>query len=153
MKLFAFTLDLEAEYAGLINEYHILKDLAIIEKFLSELASLDVKITVFAVGEIFDRFPQVIRLFEKYECEFEPHSYSHNFDYADSEIEIIKAKDAYVKYFKMPPRGYRAPRGKISDSGIKFLEEHGFLYDSSIFPSFFPNPFKYFLVNREAHYY
>ena len=153
MKLFAFTLDLEADYAGVINEEHILKDLTKIEEVLTALNSLDVKITVFTVGEIFDRFPKVISLFEKYECEFEPHSYSHNFDHPDSEIEIIKAKEAYLNYFKKTPKGYRAPRGKISDSGINNLEKHGFLYDSSIFPSFFPNPFKYLLVNRGPHYF
>lgn len=98
-------------------------------------------------------FPDVVKVFEKYNCEFEPHSYSHDFGSPDSESEIIKAKEAYMAYFRKPPKGYRAPRGKISASGIKSLEKHGFLYDSSIFPSYFPNPFKYLLTNRNAHYY
>jgi len=153
MKLFAFTLDLEADYGGVVNQYGIFKDLGKIEEVLSELNVLGVKITVFVVGEILELFPDVIKVFEKYHCEFEPHSYSHNFNNPDSEYEIERSKIVYFNYFKRYPRGYRAPRGKISDSGIKFLEKHGFLYDSSIFPSYFPNPFRYLFRNRRIHYY
>lgn len=153
MKLFAFTIDLESDYGGVVNQYEIFKDPVKIEDLLSILNSLDVKITVFAVGEIFELFPHVIKLFEKYDCEFEPHSYSHNFDSPDSEPEIEKGKSAYFDYFKKYPKGYRAPRGKISDPGIKLLEKHGFLYDSSIFPSYFPDPFRYLFSNKQVHYY
>lgn len=153
MKLFAFTLDLEADYAGMLTEYNIFKDPDKIEEVLSALKALDVKITVFSVGEIFEQFPETIKLFEKYNCEFEPHSYSHNFNHPDSEDEIEKAKAAYINYFQKNPTGYRAPRGMISFPGIKNLERQGFSYDSSIFPSFFPNPFKYLLSNREPHYF
>lgn len=153
MKLFAFTLDLEADYAGLVDEYEIFGDTSGIEKVLSTLSSLGVKITVFTVCEILEKYPHIIELFEKYECEFEPHSYSHDLNNSDSEFEIIQARKAYNKYFKREPRGYRAPRGIISDSGIKHLEKNGFCYDSSIFPSYFPNPFRYLFCNKEVHYY
>lgn len=153
MKLFAFTLDLESDYAGNINEYEIFYDIAAIDQLLSSLHSLNVKITIFVVGKILELYPDVIKTFEKYNCEFEAHSYSHDFNNPDSEIEIEKAKAAYFNYFGKYPKGYRAPRGLISDSGIKFLEKHGFVYDSSIFPSYFPNPFKYFFSNKKVHYY
>ncbi|MBI5741722.1 MAG: polysaccharide deacetylase family protein [Nitrospirae bacterium] len=153
MKLFSFTMDLEADYAGVVGGYEIFKDLGKVEEILSALSSLDVKMTVFTVGEIFELFPNVVKLFEKYACEIEPHSYSHNFDVPDSEDEIARAKAVYLDYFKRQPRGYRAPRGKISDSGIKALERHGFSYDSSLIPSYFPNPFKYLLRNKNIHYY
>jgi len=153
VKQFAFTLDLEPDYAGVVNQYEIFKDLEKVEEFLSVISALNVKITVFTLGEIFDYFPAVIRLFEKYCCEFEVHSYSHNFQHPDSEAEIMQSKEAYYKYFKRNPCGYRAPRGMISHTGIKTLEAHGFLYDSSIFPSYFPNPFKYLLCNKQIHRY
>ncbi|MEM3101506.1 MAG: polysaccharide deacetylase family protein [Candidatus Nitrosotenuis sp.] len=153
MKLFAFTLDLEADYGGVVNQYEIFKDLANIDDVLSKLNDLGVRITVFVVGEILELFPETIKIFEKYNCEFEPHSYSHDFNNPDSESEIEKSKLAYFNYFKRYPAGYRAPRGKISESGIKLLEKHGFLYDSSIFPSYFPNPFRYLFSNRKIHYY
>lgn len=153
MKLFAFTLDLEADYAGVVNEYEIFKDPAKIEEVLSALKLLDVKTTVFIVGEILELFPDIIKIFEKYDCEFEPHSYSHDFTSPDSETEIEKSRKAYFNYFNRFPAGYRAPRGKITDSGIRLLEKHGFRYDSSIFPSYFPNPFSYLLSEKNVHYY
>ncbi len=153
LKLFAFTLDLESDYAGNMEEYGVINDLAAIDQLLSTLHSLNVKITVFVVGKLIELHPEVINVFEKYNCEFEAHSYSHDFNNPDSEIEIIKSREAYYKYFGKYPRGYRAPRGLISDSGINYLEKQGFLYDSSIFPSYFPDPFKYIFSNKEAHYY
>lgn len=153
MKLFAFTLDLEADYAGCVNNYGIFKSLDKIGEVLSALDSLDVKTTVFTVCNLFKSCPEVIKLFEKYNCEFEAHSYSHDFNHPDSKYEIENAKKSYFDYFKKNPIGYRAPRGKISPSGIKLLEKNGFLYDTSVFPSYFPNPFRYLFNNRKIHYY
>ena len=137
----------------MVGLYGIFKDPCRIEKLLSAITSSGVKVTVFVVGEIFELFPDIIKLFEKYDCEIEAHSYSHDFDAPDSETEIKMAKSAYFNYFRRNPIGYRAPRGKISVPGIKLLEKHGFLYDSSIFPSYFPDPFKYFFCSRKPHYY
>ena len=152
MKLFAFTIDLETDYAGCMENSSIFRDLKQIEEVLSTLSSLNVKITVFTVGNILETFPEVIKLFEKHNCEFEAHSYSHNFKHPDSEYEIKKSREAFYNYFKEYPRGYRAPRGDISNDGIKMLEKHGFLYDSSITPAFFPNPFRYLFHKKKAHY-
>ena len=146
-------MDLEADYGGLGEKYAILKDLSKVEDLLSTLHSFGVKVTVFTVAEIFELFPDAIKLFEKYDCEFEAHSYSHNLNSPDSESEIERSKAIFFNYFGRYPIGYRAPRGKISDSGINALKKHGYLYDSSIFPSYFPNPFKYLLCNRDVHYY
>ncbi len=153
MKLFAFTLDLESDYAGNMDEDEIINDISAIDDLLSALHSLDIKITVFAVGKIIELYPDVIKTFEKYNCEFEAHSYSHDFSKPDSEHEIEKVKAAYFNYFGRYPIGYRAPRGLISPSGINALEKHGFSYDSSVFPSYFPNPFKYLFSPKEVHYH
>lgn len=151
MKLFAFTLDLEAEHGGLVDQYEIFKDPEKIEEFLSAIHSAGAKITVFTVGEIFSLYPHIIDVFRKYDCEFEAHSYSHDLNNPDSENEIRKVKEAYYDCFGKYPTGYRAPQGRISSSGIKALERQGFLYDSSIFPSYYPNPFKYLFSNRQVH--
>lgn len=153
MKLFAFTLDLEAEHAGIVDQYEIFKDPSHIEYFLSAMRAIGVRITVFTVGEIFELYPDVIKIFKKYDCEFEAHSYSHSVVNSDSEDEIEKSKSAYFQYFGKYPMGYRAPQGRISSSGIKALEKRGFLYDSSVFPSYYPNPFKYLFSERQIHYY
>ncbi len=153
MKPFVFSLDLEADYAGCADQYEIFKDPEKIEQVLSVLDSLGVKITVFVVGEIFERYPDVIRIFEKYNCEYESHSYSHNVVNPYLEDEIRKARASYFNYFKKYPKGYRVPQGRVSNAIIKLLERYGFLYDSSIFPSYYPNPFRYFFHNRNIHYF
>jgi hypothetical protein len=153
LKLFAFTLDLEAEYACSVDGYELFKDHAGIENILSGLQSLGVKTTVFIPGIVLDRFPDVIKIFEKHECEFEAHSYSHDCNRPDTEDEIELSREVYFKYFGRYPTGYRAPQGRISGPGIKALEKQGFLYDSSIFPSYFPDPFKYLFCKRDPHYF
>lgn len=153
MKLFAFTLDLEADYGGSVGQYEIFKNPKKIEEILSVLDSFDVKITVFVVGKILEMYPDIVKIYEKYDCEFEVHSYSHNVINPHLEYEIEKAKLAYFNYFKEYPRGYRVPQGRISNAATKLLQKHGFLYDSSIFPSYYPNPFRYLLCNRNIHYY
>lgn len=153
MKLFAFTLDLEPEYGGSVGQHEIFRDHAKIEDLLLTLQSLDVKTTVFTVGKLFEQSPEVIELFERYHCEFEAHSFSHDPTRPDSEFEIQKTKDAFWRYFNRNPIGYRAPEGRITAAGIELLEKHGFLYDSSIFPSYFPNPLRYLFSNRNIHYH
>lgn len=152
-KHFAFTLDLEADHAGPVRQYEIFKEPHKIEQVLSILNSIGVKITIFVVGEIFGRYPDIIKIFEKYDCEFEVHSYSHNVVNPHLEYEIERVKSAYFDYFNRYPTGYRAPLGKISSPAIALLEKHGFLYDSSIFPSYYPNPFRYLFHNRKIHYF
>lgn len=153
MRRFAFTFDFEASYSGCVGQYEIFHDREKIEHILSILRPLDVKMTVFVVAEIFKLYPEIVRIFERYNCEFEVHSYSHNVVNQDLEYEITKAKTAYFDYFKKYPSGYRAPLGKISLDTIKLLEKHGFLYDSSIFPSYYPNPLRYIFRNRKVHYF
>ncbi len=153
MKRFAFTIDLEADYAGFVDKNNILNDLGAIENLLSTLTSFGTKITAFTVGSLFETHPEVIELFAKYKCEFEAHSYSHDFKNPDSETEVINSREAYYNYFKKYPTGYRSPRGIITPEGIKNLEKHGFQYDSSIFPSYFPNPFRYLFSQKTVHYH
>jgi Polysaccharide deacetylase len=152
MKRFAFTLDLESDYAGLIDSHGILGDQAMISALLEVLRDHDIKLTVFVVGQVLEDYPDVIKLFQRYDCEFEVHSYSHNLLKPDSEDEIVKARNAYINYFGFPPMGYRAPQGRISLKGCYLLEKYGFVYDSSVFPSYYPNPFKYLLSQRGISY-
>ena len=149
-KFLALTLDLEPDY-GYAGQYRIFENPQKIEEVLKVLDSFGVKTTVFAVGEIFELYPHIIRLFEKYGCEFEVHSYSPDLADPEPEEEIKKSKAAFRNYFKKDPRGYRVPQGRVSDVHIRLLEKHGFLYDSSIFPSYFPNPFRYLFCDKNIH--
>ena len=151
-RYFALTLDLESGISGVLkDEYSVLKKPEKIEKLLDFFKKENVKISVFVVGEILEKFPEIISIFRKYDCEFHCHSYSHQGKFADSEREIIKSSEAYSRFFKKDPIGYRAPQGRISKKGIQLLDKHGFKFDSSVFPSYYPNPFKYLFKSKEIH--
>lgn len=148
-------LDLESDHSGLLkDEYSIFQKPDRIRELLDSLKQERVKLSVFVVGEVLEKFPGIVKLFlNNYDCEFHCHSYSHNPKFPDSEAEIKKSRAAFIKFFGREPLGYRAPLGKISDQGIKSLEKHGFKFDVSIVPSYFPNPFKYLFRKKTIHLY
>lgn len=151
-KAFVLVLDLESDHSGLLKEeYTILKDRGKIAALLDFLREEQVKLSVFVVGELLEKFPDIVRLFLDYGCEFHCHSYSHDPDAGDSEEEIRKSKQAFVAFFGREPLGYRTPLGKISSRGIRLLEQYGFKFDASLQPSYFPNPFKYLFAKRTIH--
>ncbi len=152
-KKFAFTLDLEADHAGIGNTYHIFTQPDRIESVLRLLSSYQVKLTAFVVGELFERYPHIIELFARYDTEFELHSYSHKLDEPDSAAEIERGMVAYEAFLGRLPQGYRAPQGIITDAGLKRLVDYGFVYDASVFPSYFPKPWRYLLKKRAIHWH
>lgn len=153
-RFFVLSIDLESEVSGILdNNYLIMEHTETIESLLSLLKKENVKLSVFVVGEVLKKFPKIVDLFEKFGVEFHCHSYSHSAKRPDSEEEISKCKFEFEKKFGKSPIGYRAPQGKISKEGIKCLEKLGFKFDSSIFPSYYPNPFKYLFKNRDIFKY
>lgn len=150
---FAFTLDLESDYASLLPEvrHRILEQPARVREVLKGLASEDIRGTAFVVGQVIESHPRIIDLFEEYQWEFELHSYSHDTSMPDSAEELAKGSAAFVKRFGREPIGYRAPQGRITRGGIGRLAALGFRYDASVFPSYFPNPFRYLAMRRDPH--
>lgn len=153
-KHLAVTLDLESDHSGLLrDEYHSFGLPDRIEELLTMLDEEGVKLSVFVVGEVLEKFPAVIELFRSHGTEFHGHSYSHDPGQADSAEEVRKCRRAFEEYFNHPPIGYRAPLGKISDQGIENLQKEGFKFDASIFPSYHPNPLKYLFSRKSPHMY
>lgn len=153
-KSFVVILDLESDHGGLLTEeYTIVQQQDKIRRLLDLCKKEGVKLTVFVVGQLLEKYPHIVRLFQDYDCEFHCHSYSHDAVKTDSEEEIRQCKEAYIAFFNRQPSGYRAPLGKISDRGIEDLEKCGFKFDASIFPSYFPNPLKYLFATQRPHRY
>ena len=151
---FAMTLDLESDFSGALhNEYALLRQPERVEALLERLRGRGVPLSAFVVGELLEKFPELIELFVRYGTEFHCHSYGHDPADTDSGAEIEKAREAYVRYFGKPPLGYRAPDGRISRDGITQLAAHGFKFDASVFPSYYPNPFKYLFRRSRPHFY
>ena len=150
---FAFTLDLESDYASLLPEARnrILDDPARVREVLGALAEKGIRGTAFVVGQVIESHPKIIDAFADHKWEFELHSYSHDTSKPDTAHELSRGRAAFVRRFGREPAGYRAPQGRITSEGIGRLVEAGFRYDSSVFPSYFPNPLRYLAMPRAPH--
>ena len=154
MKSFVMTLDLEADFSGALHEeYALLQSPQRIRSLLDFFEERGVDLSVFAVGRLLTEFPEAIGLFERAGTEFHCHSHTHDPAATDSEPEILACRAAHLERFGKPPLGYRAPDGRITREGIRRLEKQGFKFDASIFPSYYPNPFKYLFRRAKVHVY
>ncbi len=151
-RAFALTLDLEKDFSGaLVDADKILRSHPHITQLLELLQAEEVKLSVFVVGELLEAYSDVIGLFQHYDCEFHCHSFSHQSPHSNSEEDVSRCRDAFIDHFQSAPLGYRAPDGRINSEGIQNLEKYGFKFDSSFFPSYYPNPAKYLFKTRKPH--
>lgn len=68
------------------------------------------------------------------------HSWSHPYDLrsrtrAEKEAEIADAGDAIADAVGEHPVGFRCPSGELDGEVLEILDEHGYLYDSTVFPT------------------
>ena len=140
-------MDLEGDFDALTpaRKYEALDKTQELEEFIKKN---NLKFTVFTIGDIIKRKHNIIKRFQDIQAEFEPHTYTHSFKKTGKE-EIIKAVKVYKDYFKEHPKGYREIAWMINKEKIKYLNELGFKYDSSISLAFKKNidPFYYSNTN------
>ncbi len=134
------TLDLEPDYGGRAGEKYSALETSVVSELLGILRKHAVPLTVFVVAKTLHKNRSVVEAFVRFGAEFHLHSYSHDLNNPDSIEEIQRGKEAFTRFFHKPPRGYRAPEGRISESGLEILAEEGFDFDASIFPTFWPHP-------------
>lgn len=140
-KVACITLDLESDYAGVLNEPRY-EGLNYVDELVGFLKQEDIPLTCFVQGSIFETHPSVVRQLSVLDTEFELHSYSHpQPEEMDTELEIIKGQASYRSFFGEDPIGYRSPFGVVDEKLYSVLASHGFKFDSSIFPSFRPRIF------------
>ena len=109
------------------------------------------KVTWFTPGHSMETFPDQARAIIDSGAEIGLHGYSHEGAYA---MSVEQEKDVLVRCIDLitklkggqRPIGYRAPLYQIRESTVKLLQEHNFLYDSSLnaydsLPYFLPKPF------------
>lgn len=139
-KKLCITLDLEPDYAGSIDEMYDACDIKKLDYFFKMLDKYGVKLTVFVVGKMLENPLPIIKKLGQIGADFQLHSYSHKVKGDINSLEEIqKGKNAFFNYFGYNPIGYRAPQGRIRTDELKTLNHEGFKFDSSIFPSFWPN--------------
>ena len=111
-----------------------------LDTFIDLVGEIDLPLSIFVVGETLERYPESVeRLHTALDCEFHLHSYRHDTTKScDFRDEVRRGVAAFEAHFDERPVGYRAPQGNIEPHEFEILEEEGFAFDSSVFPSFRP---------------
>jgi polysaccharide deacetylase family protein (PEP-CTERM system associated) len=109
------------------------------DRMLELMADRNVKATCFVLGSVAERAPQLVRRIVDAGHEIASHGYGHQLihesDPAGFRADVERSKDLLEDLSGQPVRGYRAPSFSLTDWAIPILEEVGFEYDSSLFPT------------------
>ncbi|KAL1302108.1 hypothetical protein AAFC00_002543 [Neodothiora populina] len=94
------------------------------------------KVTWAIPGHSMETFPQQTQAIIDSGCEIALHGYSHE---SASQLSAEQERDVLTKCIDLAtrltgkkPRGYRAPLYQLKERTISLLQEHGFLWDSSL---------------------
>jgi polysaccharide deacetylase family protein (PEP-CTERM system associated) len=109
------------------------------DRMLELMAGNDVKATCFVLGWVAERKPDLLRRLTAAGHEVASHGYRHDLVHELTPAEFLsdvrRSKDVLEEISGERVRGYRAPSFSLTDWAIPLLEEAGFEYDSSFFPT------------------
>jgi peptidoglycan/xylan/chitin deacetylase (PgdA/CDA1 family) len=138
-KTACITLDLENDwYFGDQKLDHL--TLKYIDEYIEMIRTIDVPVSIFVVGKTIEKHPdKVAQLRESIDCEFHLHSYCHDLSKSyNFQSEVRRGINVFEDFFDTFPMGYRAPQGNIEPHELIVLDDLGFKFDSSVFPSYRP---------------
>jgi len=137
MKYACITMDVEPDIRSKEPFIDLFADKKKLEPFARIFHERGLPITAFVVTRLLEEAPHLIQAArDALPIRFEAHSHSHRQDETDSDRELDAVVGAFKGFFGRAPGGYRAPNGLISPAGLGRLSERGFVYDSSVFPSY-----------------
>lgn len=137
------TIDVEDWQQSTLNQSLEISDHSAkyLESLLMLLSAFEKKATMFVLGKFAEKFPYLVKKISNDGHEVACHGYSHIQIFKQTPKEFSADINRSKKYLEdligKPVLGYRAPDFSIINSSIwalKILSEHGFEYDSSIFP-------------------
>jgi polysaccharide deacetylase family protein (PEP-CTERM system associated) len=109
------------------------------DRMLQLMADRNVKATCFVLGLVAEQAPQLVRRIVEAGHEVASHGYGHELVYESDpdsfRADVERSKALLEDISGQPVRGYRAPSFSLTDWAIPILEEVGFQYDSSLFPT------------------
>lgn len=109
------------------------------DRMLQMMAEHGVRSTCFVLGWVAERAPQLVRRIAEAGHEIASHGYDHKLihesDPASFRLDIERSKKLLEDLSGQVVRGYRAPSFSLTDWALPVLEEAGFEYDSSLFPT------------------
>ena len=106
-----------------------------VPRVLDLLDRSEVKATFFVPGHTVESFPHETETILERGHEVGHHSYAHidpSQQSADEERADMERALAALDHIGVRPLGYRSPSLDLSDVTLELVEEHGFLYDSSL---------------------
>lgn len=113
-----------------------------VDTYLELFDKYGVKATFFVLGIVAEEHPNMIRKIYNAGHEIASHGYGHALVYKQTPEEfrkdIRKSKQVLENLINDKVIGYRAPSWSITDKSLwalQILEEEGFIYTSSIFPT------------------
>ena len=108
---------------------------------LDVLAEHRTRATMFFLGTVAERYPELVRRAQTEGHEIASHGYGHQLVYSqtasDFREDVRKSVDILQQITGAPVQGYRAPSWSISKEtpwAYEILAELGFRYDASLFP-------------------
>jgi peptidoglycan/xylan/chitin deacetylase (PgdA/CDA1 family) len=147
-KLACITLDTEPDHNDPEKRVRLFEDPELFEKYVAIINRHKLKVTMFTVASLFDRYSEHFKKLEsRIPLEYAVHSYSHDPYNGCSLDEVVRSVEAFGKFSGRSPQGYRAPIGQIDKDGLGHLLNHGFEYDSSVYTSIRPGEFGYFKLH------
>jgi len=95
--------------------------------------------TFFVLGWVAERCPWLVRAISAAGHEVASHGYGHGLVYSQTpsvfRADVLRSKNFLEDLTGKPVYGYRAPSFSITEWAIEILQELGFRYDSSFFPT------------------
>jgi len=117
---------------------------------LNLLSHYNAKATFFVTTNFAKKYPQLIKNISK-DHEIACHGHSHSDDYSNKKFfdKIRLAKKEKEKIIGKKIKGFRAPRFNIKN--IEKLHDLGFVYDSSIHPTWIPGRYMNLFKKRKIY--
>ena len=108
-------------------------------RMLEILETGKARATFFVLGWVAEKCPQLVRAISAAGHEVASHGYGHNLIYtlqpSEFRADVLRSKSYLEDLTGEPVYGYRAPCFSITDWAVPILQEVGFKYDSSCFPT------------------
>lgn len=145
----AFTVDLEDWFQGLtstnpqVEQWPRLESRVepVTRRLLALLRTYRIRATFFVLGYVAERHPALIEAIREAGHEIAVHGYWHSYVFrltaAEFSQELARSLEVITAVTGEMPLGHRAPYFSINRTtpwAFEVLREHGFRYDSSIFP-------------------
>lgn len=123
-------------------EKDVWRDYKNIDKILSLLRTYNIQATFFITGRYAKDYPDIVKSIDSERHEIACHGYSHEYVYKQTPAvftdETIRARDILSGLINKRIYGYRAASWSTTKKSLwalEIIQNLGFIYDSSIFPT------------------